>query len=499
MNKYFYFFTALLCMNAVRSQELSDAMQYAQDNLNGTARFRAMGGAFGALGGDFSSLNVNPAGSAFFLNDVVSLTLTSQNIKNKSDYFGTHATETDNTFDLNQAGAAWVYEKLQQKPGWRKFVLALNYENTTSFDNTITAVGYNPTHSVADYFTSYANGYAFNGLGGDFSMLNYRQQQAALGLAANIIKPVGANTTTQYESQLTGNGNFYQQNSIVSSGYNGKLAFNVATSYKDRLYLGLNLNSHFSDYTRYTRLYEDYDNSPGHDAANGVQNVLFSNELQTYGTGFSFQAGAIVKVVKGLRLGLSYESPTWYRLTDKLRQIVSVDCPDCAATADQVFYDVQDSQNEYPTYKLKTPGRYTGSIAYIFGRSGLLSFDYTVKDYTKTKFRPSGDYADLNALIGGTFDQTSEFRVGGEYRISRWSLRGGYRFEQSPYKDNATIGHLNSYSGGLGYSFGDTKVDLSYTLAKRNYNQAFFAQGLLDTAAISSRSDNVSLTIVFEL
>jgi hypothetical protein len=38
-------------------------LRYSQDNLNGTARFRAMG-AFGALGGDLSSLNVNPAGSA---------------------------------------------------------------------------------------------------------------------------------------------------------------------------------------------------------------------------------------------------------------------------------------------------------------------------------------------------------------------------------------------------------------------------------------------------
>ena len=29
-------------------------------NLNGTARYRAMGGAFGAVGGDLSALNVNP-------------------------------------------------------------------------------------------------------------------------------------------------------------------------------------------------------------------------------------------------------------------------------------------------------------------------------------------------------------------------------------------------------------------------------------------------------
>ncbi|MDI1256230.1 MAG: outer membrane protein transport protein [Flavobacterium sp.] len=498
MNKYLSIFAICLCMNAVQGQEISDAMQYAQDNLNGTARFRALGGAFGALGGDFSSLNVNPAGSAFFLNNTAALTLTSQNIKNKSNYFGTGTAANDNTIDLNQAGAAWIFEDFDQASNWKKITLAMNYENTTSFNNTIYSNGNNPTNSVANYFTSYANGYTSNALYGNFLDLNYAQQQGALGLAANIISPAGTGNVTEYESMLTGNGNFYQKNLISSSGYNGKLSFNAATSYRDKLFLGINLNSHFADFTKYSRFYEDYADSSGHNTASGVQSLVFKNELQTYGTGFSFQAGAIVKVVKGLRVGLSYESPTWYRLNDKLRQTLTVDCPDCAAN-DPAFYATQVSENEYPTYKLKTPGRYTGSIAYIFGKSGLLSFDYTVKDYTNTKFKPQTDYNDLNTLIGNTFDKTSEFRIGGEYRIKQWSLRGGYRFEQSPYKDNTTIGHLNSYSGGLGYNFGNTKVDLAYTLAKRNFNQAFFAQGLTDAAAIRSRSDNVSVTVVLEL
>jgi hypothetical protein len=50
-----------------------------QDNLNGTARFRAMG-CIGALGGDLSSLNVNPAGSAINNNEVT-ITLSNNDIK----------------------------------------------------------------------------------------------------------------------------------------------------------------------------------------------------------------------------------------------------------------------------------------------------------------------------------------------------------------------------------------------------------------------------------
>ena len=58
----FLLFTCFITINVIQSQEIPDAVRYTQDNLNGTARFRAMGGAFGALGGDLSSINVNPAG-----------------------------------------------------------------------------------------------------------------------------------------------------------------------------------------------------------------------------------------------------------------------------------------------------------------------------------------------------------------------------------------------------------------------------------------------------
>ena len=87
MKKYIFLLALGLTASIAQSQEISDAMRYSQNNLNGTARFRAMGGAFGALGGDLSSLNVNPAGSAVFSNNQMTLTLSNFDAKNKSNYF----------------------------------------------------------------------------------------------------------------------------------------------------------------------------------------------------------------------------------------------------------------------------------------------------------------------------------------------------------------------------------------------------------------------------
>ena len=60
-----------------------------------------MGGAFGALGGDFSSLNVNPAGSAVFANNQMALTLSNFSVKNSSNSSVTPVTAEDGPLGLS--------------------------------------------------------------------------------------------------------------------------------------------------------------------------------------------------------------------------------------------------------------------------------------------------------------------------------------------------------------------------------------------------------------
>ena len=73
MRKYLFIILTGLAFNTAQSQEVASGLRFSQDNVTGTARFRAMSGAFGALGGDLSSLNVNPAGSAVFVNNQLHL------------------------------------------------------------------------------------------------------------------------------------------------------------------------------------------------------------------------------------------------------------------------------------------------------------------------------------------------------------------------------------------------------------------------------------------
>ena len=512
MKKIFAIVLGSLAMTSVKAQDITDALHFAQTDINGTARYKAMSGAFGALGGDFSSLNVNPAGSSIFANNQVGFTLGNYNIKNNSNYFGKNTSQSNNSFDLNQAGAVFVFNNDDEKSDWKKFGLAVNYENSRNLDNSLFSAGTNANNSVDNYFLSYANGVAFGNLSSyNFGDLYFNEQQAYLGYNSYIIDPndsTNPNNTGYYTNVGVPNtvgapGNYYQENRIKSTGYNSKLAFNISGQYTDKWYFGLNLNSHFLDYRQSNSFFETNSN-PKYVTGSTVNAIRFNNDLYTYGSGFSLQLGTIYKPAKEVRLGVAYESSTWYRLTDELTQRVVTSGYGLNSTQDNTQYNTNivtdpNVTTIFQPYKLKTPSKLTGSFAYLFGKRGLLSIDYAVKDYSNTKYKPKNDFTSTNSTISNLLTSSSEVRVGGEYKIKKISLRGGYRWEQSPYKDGKTIGDLTGYSGGLGFNFGTTKLDLAYSYAKRDYNQQFFSQGLTDAARIKSVNNNVSLTLLFEL
>ena len=66
MNKFFLSLILILATGTIVSQNVFDALRYSNDKIEGSARYSAMSGAFGALGGELSAISINPAGSAIF-------------------------------------------------------------------------------------------------------------------------------------------------------------------------------------------------------------------------------------------------------------------------------------------------------------------------------------------------------------------------------------------------------------------------------------------------
>ena len=272
---------------------------------------------------------------------------------------------------------------------------------------------------------------------------------------------------------------------------------NFSGAYEDRLYVGMNMNFHFTDYLRTSSLYESNLN-PFYSTGFSIDTARFNNELYTYGSGFSMNFGAIYKANKNIRLGLAYETPTWYRLNDELTQSISSNYYNATNTSMNQAFVNPNAVNVYPTYKIQTPSILTSSATVLFGKKGLLSVDYISKNYANTQFRPTKEiiYSSINTQIKNELQDNYELRIGGEYKIKQWSVRGGYRFEKSPYKVDLAFGDLMSYSSGLGYNFGNSKLDISYTNEHRARTEVLLTSGLNDPARIKNYNNNVTLTYV---
>jgi predicted porin len=65
--------------------------------------------------------------------------------------------------------------------------------------------------------------------------------------------------------------------------------------------------------------------------------------------------------------------------------------------------------------------------------------------------------------------------VGSEWRFERFSIRGGYKFEQSPDKLALDSDNLEGYSFGGGYDFGNFKLDFAYSDSNRTAPYNFYS------------------------
>nr|WP_299070261.1 aromatic hydrocarbon degradation protein [uncultured Allomuricauda sp.] len=488
------FIMVLACV-FVNAQNINDVLRYSAENIQGTARFQAMGGAFGALGGDLSSLNVNPAGSAVF--NYSQFTISGSNYNRSNDaFFGNSTRNTDiNSLELNQVGGVFVFKSSTDSP-WKKIALAFNYDMVQNFDNEFSVSG-NTAQGIDNYFLNFAQGQALGPLRvqqGEFieeayldigANLGFGAQQAFLGFQAGIIEPtVDDDTNTSYFSNAQYS-SVNQQYLQSTTGYNSRFTANFAGQYQDNLYLGASLNFHSVFYDRLTLLDES-----GYDTDSDVQFTTFDNLLRTEGYGFSFSLGAIAKLNDNVRIGGSYQSPTWYELTDDTSQRIN----STLAEPDIDFINF-NIVNLFEEYRIKTPGKLTGSVAVVFGKDGLLSFDYGYQDMSQAELRPTADpsFSAENDFISSELGAVNTFRLGGEFRIDEVSLRAGYRFEESPYESGDIIGDLTGYSGGIGYNFGGSRLDLAVNRTEQDINAFLFDSGINSSAMINRINTNVTL------
>jgi hypothetical protein len=496
MKVKFLFLLFCLPISFIYAQDLTDVVRFSREDLMGTARFTGMAGAFSSLGGDLSALKLNPAGSSVFLTNHASGTL-NLNIKNNDVNFTDGFTdETETTFDLNQLGIVFVFAANNEDVTLSKYAYGFTYEQVADYDNSYVARG-NNNQSIDQFFVDSANGIPLDlltPLNGEsiadlYTFLGETEgvtaQNALLGFQSFVIDPVNPDdfNNMDYISNVTAN-QFLQDYFIQEDGYNGKFSFNASLELNKRFYFGLNLNAHYMEYDRFTSFFES--NS---DPTSEINSIRFDNRLRTRANAFSFQLGSIVKITDQFRAALSYNSPTWYDVSDETSQFIRTGSDEYgpASVNPRVL-------NVFPDYNYRTASKWTAGLSYIFKGRGLLSIDYSLQDYSNAKFT-TNSLEFLNTDIEQNLTSAANLNIGGEYVFKQFKFRGGYFLQETPYEDDFIQGDLEGFSLGLGYTIKNVNIDLAYSLASLDRNDRLYQTGLNQTAQIDSNISNLFLTV----
>ncbi len=417
---------------------------FSGDEYNGTARFNAMSGAFGALGGDLSAIAINPAGAAIFLNNEFSISLNNRNTAINSTFYNKKKLSENDYFNLPQLGGVVVFDNYNQNSNWKNVAIGFNYTMTSNFENNWRASG--------------NSGYA-----------TYIYDQN-----------IPAKRYLNVNEQVFGN---------FMDGKNDKYTFTVASQYDDNLYVGFSLISYNLNFYQKAIL-EEYNN----DGAGNTIDASLIQELNTAGDGISFTFGFISKPTKNMRLGFSYQSPVWYQLAE---EFIEEDLELKYSNTSQV-YSEYSGVNRFD-YNLRTPSTLTGSFAYIFNKQGLISADYIYKNYSGINLS-GDDFTTENENFKNNLKSVTRLNLGTEWRFDRLSLRAGLHSEKSPYENAASNENLEGYSLGAGYNFGAFTFDVSYSKSEQMKLYDFYPQyNQINAATLDTNNSKVTATLVFKL
>lgn len=393
---------------------------YSNSALNGSSKYNSMAGSMGALGGDFSVLNSNPAGIGVSIASEISGTLSIGNSKNSTSLYGSTMEYKINNTDVGNVGGIASFQ-IEGSTPWKFVNIGVNYSN----------------QSLEDYSQSPGN--------------------------SGLVYPI-YDQNNVLVTNLTFGGHAYNRYGDVS-----KMSIGVGGNYDNKFYLGAGLNFHNANL-------EQYDSARFTSSSNNVTET-FSKQYTPFSessSGFSASVGVIGKINPQFRLGASVETPTWWNIA---RVYTEYENP-----TDGTYSEDRN---------LTSPMKATLSAAFVPNKNFAINVDYSL-GLTKPKYKVYGDAeTELNKFFSDHSNSLSEVKVGAEYRIQQFRLRGGYAFSSSPFDamtisslsnigdvsktsySNLFLGKRNTIGAGIGYDFKAFYIDAAYQNVSSEYNSPF--------------------------
>jgi long-subunit fatty acid transport protein len=498
MRIIFLYLFLMLISTTLLGQTETDLMRYSSTHFGGSARYNGVAGAFGAVGADLSVMGTNPAGMARYRESELSFTpsITLSNVNTLHN--GVNTFDSRENLNINSIGIVGVSKAHSNSTSkWRAAQFGFGYNKLMNFNTDYKISGLD-----SNSFSQVLAAQGYGATEDDLYNYNVSPFMAAPAYMAWLIDPMNgfggkeAFTTQMYVDSIQ------KEHSVRQKGSLGEWSFAVSGNYNEKLYIGGSINFQRFSYTE-EKTHTEYSLID----TTSLSDFTYSEYLNTEGRGINLKLGAIYLPTKWLRLGLSYHSPTaYYKMTDRWNTSVETNFRNTTLDRPQRNNFAESPRGSF-LYKMRTPSRIMGSVAFVIKKKGLISVDYEMVNYSNGSLRShsgagSGYQFEFeNEKVIQNFVASSNIRLGAEYRITNlWMLRGGVAYYQNGYNPEVvsqTTPRM-TYAGGIGYRARDFYFDFAYTLTKSTEDYYMYDPILVSNALIQKRMVNLIATIGFK-
>lgn len=438
-------FTGLLVLAGTLAfgQNAGDALRYSYLSPIGTARYSAVGGAFGALGGDFTTLGVNPGGIGIYRKSEFTISPSITGSGTDATYGGITSSDSKMNFNFSNIGFVANWKSKKDVPrGWFSGSFAVGYTRTNSFHERQLIEGNSMSGTRVDSWVGAANGIDYENI--------YNTYPFDVGLAwETYLIDTLSGSTNAYGSLVGANG-VSQKLEKTIRGSMGETVIAFGGNYSNRIYVGASIgfpNIRYEENSTYTE-------SDAGDSIPNFTSYEYNYNLTTKGNGYNFKVGVIYRAADWLRLGGAIHTPTYFQMTDAWDSDLTNNAYGTIlrSASDPGLFD----------YGLTTPFRAIGSAGFVFGKMGMVSADYEHVDYSQARLRSSLEsFSAENNTVKSTYKSVGNVRVGTEWRYQAFSFRAGCQLLGNPYEGGISTDRP-IYSGGIGYREKNFFVDFAY-------------------------------------
>lgn len=453
-------------------------MRYSRILYGGTARFQGLGGAFGAVGADFSAIATNPAGLGLYSSSEFTFSPLLRMSNTLSNYNG--ETNRDNRFNAGMGDLGLVFNiKPKNSTSLRNFNFAFGMNRQNNFSNRVVIEGVNNKSSLLTQYVGILNN--------DYLTPNDINDRYGfdISLAYNTDLIFLKDSANRIYANDAPNGGVIQRKTIRTSGSINEFDFAFGANLNDRFYFGVTIGIPVIRYYE-TSNYEEFKNDT---SVHYFQSMRYNQELQTQGSGLNLKLGIIYRPADWVRIGAAVHTPTYYgNMRDNWNS--SMD-----AEFDYSITNSSSSPLGTYDYELTTPFRAIGSVAFIIGKIGLISGEYEYVDYSQSEFSADDDFSDINREIQHKYGSPVNFRFGTEWRIQNFLVRGGAGYYGSPYKNSINTGEIYTGSLGLGYRAKHFFFDLAYQWSQMKEDYYLYDPSLVNATNLTSTTNTLTATL----